>query len=51
MVHGSILLILLGVGLGFLGYKGSLDGPCGPGIGYGHSQQRYYHAAAFSGPL
>ena len=29
MVHGSILLILLGAGLGFLGYKGSLEVPVG----------------------
>ena len=29
MVHGSILLILLGAGLGFLGYKGSLEIPVG----------------------
>jgi cytochrome c biogenesis protein len=29
MVHGSILLILLGVFLGFLGYKGSLEIPVG----------------------
>jgi cytochrome c biogenesis protein len=29
MVHGSILLILIGAGLGFLGYKGSLEVPVG----------------------
>ncbi len=29
LVHGSILLILLGAGLGFLGYKGSLEVPVG----------------------
>ena len=29
MVHGSILIILLGAGLGFLGYKGSLEIPVG----------------------
>jgi cytochrome c biogenesis protein len=29
MVHGSILLILLGVGLGFLGFKGSIEIPSG----------------------
>lgn len=29
IVHGSILMILLGAGLGFLGYKGSLEVPVG----------------------
>lgn len=29
MVHGSILIILLGAGMGFLGYKGSLEVPVG----------------------
>jgi len=29
MVHGSILVILLGAGMGFLGYKGSLEVPVG----------------------
>jgi cytochrome c biogenesis protein len=29
IVHGSILLILIGAGLGYLGYKGSLEVPVG----------------------
>src|SRR5208337_1286807 len=29
LVHGSILIILLGVALGFLGYKGSIEIPVG----------------------
>ncbi len=29
MVHGSILMILLGAGMGFLGYKGSVELPVG----------------------
>jgi cytochrome c biogenesis protein len=29
MVHGSILMILRGAGMGFLGYKGSVERPVG----------------------